>query len=99
MFYGLTKALWAYEPGYAEKMRDTTDLSDRLLNLKEEREAFLCAVYTTDSLRTNLFEPIVKDNLIQFVLYEVIAKRSPALMLHLDEKTMNLLVEYVNRFH
>ena len=99
LLYGLVKAFWAYEPGYAEKMRDTADITDRLLNLKEESEAVSCAVYANDSLRAILFEPIVKDNLTQFALYEVIAKRDPALMLHLDEISRDFLVEYLNRFH
>jgi tetratricopeptide (TPR) repeat protein len=99
MFYALTKALWAYEPGYEAKMRDTSDIVDRILELEEEREAVACAWLSADSSKKDFYEQIGADNFQQFVLYEVIAKRDPYLMLHLDERSLNLLVEYVNRFH
>jgi len=99
IFYAMTKALWAYEPGYVDRMRDTSDLGDALLNLKEERESVACALFANDSLRTELLERVGPENISQFVLYEVILKRHPQLALHFQEESRNLIVDYVDRFH
>jgi tetratricopeptide (TPR) repeat protein len=98
-FYAMTKALWAYEPGYADKMLDTIDLADRVLNLTQEREAAVASLLGIDSLRVNVAEKIGADYIQQFVLYEVIAKREPRLMLLLTEESRDLVVEYLTNHH
>lgn len=96
--YAFTKALWKYEPGYAENM--TKDKSvEQIIPLREEKEALVCAMVENDSLNTLLVETIGLLRLNEFILYEIIAKRNPHKMLLLDEPTVEKIITYLDQFH
>jgi len=97
--YALAKALWGYEPGYTEKMVDSTDLTEHVLHLLEEKEAVACAFMANDSLKTAVLDRIDLKDFTDFVMYEVIAKKNPELMLVLPPEARDKLVEYLNRYH
>jgi len=97
--YALAKAIWAYEPGYADKMRDITDPAEMLLNLAEEKEAVACALVGNDSLRTAILEKLDISDFTEFLLYEVIAKKQPEKMLLLAPQSRDRIVNYLNKYH
>lgn len=95
--YALVKAVWQYEPGYAEKMlgRKPDQVSFRML---EEREAVQCARETDSLLNKKLIKIERAGYFEEFLLYEIAAKRFPEWIPTLPRNIINRIVEYVDKF-
>ncbi len=95
--YAIVKAVWAYEPGYAEGMAGP-DYSKNVITMEEEKEALL-AVLNTPKAPQQLAR-IVDDGFVnEFLYYEVLARRTPATIVLLPRELFMRLVQYVNTYH
>ncbi len=92
--YCLAKAVWRYEPGYAQsKGRAGENAFDAL----EELEALMAVLAHNDALSHIM--TIVQDGFIEaFLAYEVLAKRSPSAMLLLPREELMSVVDYLGRY-
>jgi hypothetical protein len=95
--YALTKALWQYEPGYAERMMKGE--GDTLFfNPIAEKEALGCA-FTAKEQFAYAATAIDSGYVNQFLFYELLARKMPHIMLVLADSEIARLVEYVDKFH
>jgi tetratricopeptide (TPR) repeat protein len=100
--YMTCKAVWEFEPGYKENMLENADevssvfeekecftsLAQYYLNLKEEEEIEVEAI--------NTYIETFEDNLASaFLLYEIVLKDNPLLILIVDPGTINVLKKYI----
>ncbi len=95
--YALVKAVWAYEPGYAERMlgRKPDQVSFRML---EEREAVRCA-RESDSVIDKRLAKIEKAGYFdEFLLYEIAARRYPEWIPTMPQPLIKRIAEYVDKF-
>lgn len=98
MGYALTKALWQFEPGYAERMAADDNVLARDVNLLEEREAVSTgARELADTIPVE--EMADRGEIDLFIVYEIITRRDPEFALWLDERTINQLIEYLDTYH
>jgi tetratricopeptide (TPR) repeat protein len=95
--YALVKALWAYEPGYAESMLGSAPKSGSVSTL-EEKEAVVAGLAGNKELEH--IGKIIEDGYgNQFILYELFARRFPATIVLLPREEFMRLVEYVEKYH
>jgi tetratricopeptide (TPR) repeat protein len=98
--YALVKALWAYEPGYAEAMGEP-DCGQQVVCMLAEKEALVSLLTQHDG--TDLFHhlhPIIQDRFVQeLIWYELIAPKVPEALLLLPNESLMRIVEYVKRYH
>jgi len=93
--YGLTKAIWQIEPGYMEKMMGGPGHEMDPYRIMEEKEALLARIPLDDRLSA-----ILQDRFIdEFIWYEIIGKKEPAILYVLPLKIFDRIVEYVDRYH
>lgn len=120
MMYGISQAIWRYEPGYARargiedmEMLDlqTAPLLEGLVNFMVEQEAALQS--TEDPDAEVVYEPnpdavvlyerlqdILDGGMVQlFFYYEIIGKQYPIIFQTMDRKSVESIVEYVDKFH
>lgn len=99
--YAIAKAIWKYEPGYAEKMTGKPREDDLTLNSLEETEAAIAML--VENQMDDMFNRLVEDDMIhQFVSYEFISKKYPSTLLFLPGGAPELfdrLIDYINRYH
>lgn len=98
--YALVKAAWKYEPGYAESVTGgkSGDRNKNVINWPEEKEALVALM--TDPEFKERFQPIIEEGYFQeFVLFEIAAKKAPAMMPLLPRESFNRIIEYVEKFH
>jgi len=92
--YILVKALWEFEPGYREKMQDGNESFSSTL---EEKEAIL-GFLANDT--TSIINDIISDGYVnEFILYEIMAPKSPRMLYLLPEDIFARIKEYVNKYH
>jgi len=98
----LTKALWKYEPGYAESKTGKPQ-SDDVLSIKEEAEAVAAWLSGKDPAKdkkaARIHKIIEAGYFQEFFYYEIAATKSPYILLMLSEIQFERLINYVNRFH
>jgi hypothetical protein len=95
--YASVKAVWKYEPGYAERQAGP-DYASRLITLEEEKEA-LAAYLSQEHPLPNLM-PIVDDGFTdEFLYYEVLAPKAPGALLLLPREIFLRVAEYVDKYH
>jgi tetratricopeptide (TPR) repeat protein len=97
MGYALVKAVWAYEPGYAESML-REEKNNLVIVWPEEKEAIVGALLNNDRLK-HINDIIDKGFFTEFILYEVAAKKHPSLLVLLPREAFMRVAEYVNAFH
>ena len=97
MGYAMVKAVWAYEPGYAQSMLGEQE-NNQVIVWPEEKEAIMCALVSNDKLK-DVNEIIEKQFFTEFILYEVAAKKHPSVLVLLPRDMFMRVVEYVNTFH
>jgi len=97
MGYAMVKAVWAYEPGYAESMLGE-EKNNLVIVWPEEKEAIVAALVMNDNVK-HINDIIDKGFFTEFVLYEVAAKKHPSVLVLLPRETFTRVVEYVNTFH
>lgn len=109
LIYGLTKAVWKYEPDYAEKMLGL-EPDSVFFHPEAEREAIAVWILgeinraEIDSTQLGPYEArikqIVEDGfLLPMIYYEIAAYRWPSAMLLMPRKTLDRMVEFVDLYH
>ena len=97
MGYAIAKAIWKYEPGYAESM-EGPDYKDRAISMLEEKEALLGALATNKKLAN--VSLIIEDGYVdEFIVYEVLARKVPGALVLLPPEYFDRLVRYVDTYH
>jgi tetratricopeptide (TPR) repeat protein len=97
MGYSLVKAVWKYEPGYAESMIGDK-YEENSMHTLEEREAILSYLVTNEDKEP--INRIVKDGFVdEFILYEIFSKKVPSTMLLLPNDVFMKVVDYFNKYH
>lgn len=95
--YAMVKAVWKYEPGYADSMIGT-HRQKLVINWPEEKEAVLA--YIADSSKGSRIRKIIDDGYFpEFVLFELAAKKHPSIMALLPRKEFFRVLDYVDKFH
>jgi tetratricopeptide (TPR) repeat protein len=97
VIYGMDKALWRYEPGYAEK-HHAAGAGDIVIFYIEEAEALISNFSKSDD------NPVLKaiagsDYMMPFALYEVLAVKDPSRVAVSPETTVKEIVVYINKYH
>ena len=95
--YGMDKALWRYEPGYAEK-HHAGGAGDIVIFYIEEAEALMANFSKSEN------NPVLKaiagsDYTMPFVLYEVLAVKDPSRVAVCPEATIKEIAGYIDKFH
>ena len=101
--YALVKALWKYEPGYAEKMSGK-EYATQVVDFSEEKEALLSVLVPNEDNEKNLrwtqINKIAKDGYVkEFIIYEIASRKAPLALVLLPREQFMRLVTYVNTYH
>jgi len=95
--YAMVKALWRYEPGYAQAVTGRPRGRAEFI-LAEEAEAVM-ALLSANKKMTHI-EKIINDGYFtEFFYYEIVSPENPLALLLLPQKQINRLQEYVQRYH
>jgi tetratricopeptide (TPR) repeat protein len=97
VLYGLVKALWKYEPGYAEDHVGNI-YNDEDYFMTEEIEA-LSVTLSSEEIADLIDQVVQKNYLTEFIFYEIILPETPLVALGMNNKFMESMVEYINKFH
>ena len=95
--YAMVKAVWAYEPGYAESVLGEPRGS-KLILWPEEMEAVITLLAGNNKLE-HINEIIEKGYFNEFITYEVLGKKYPVGLVLQPRENFMRIVEYVNTFH
>lgn len=100
--YMTCKAVWEYEPGYKENMLKHTEEVPTIL---EEKECVTCLAGYYSNLKEeveieveaiNTYIKALENNLANaYLLYEIVLKDNPMLILMVDPNTVDVLKEYI----
>jgi tetratricopeptide (TPR) repeat protein len=94
--YAMTKALWAFEPGYAEKMLGHP-LDSNEASILEEKESLVCILADK---KQKQFRKIVDDGYVTaFILYDVLGKTYPQAIAIQSREVIEAVAEYVKKYH
>jgi hypothetical protein len=101
--YALVKAVWAYEPGLAEKV-DGPDRAKLVLSFPLERAALEGLVAEQAAAPAEAARPPLADIVNQrftteCILYELLLPRAPTAALMLPRSQQLRLIDYLQRFH
>ncbi len=95
--YALVKALWKYEPGYAESMIGASP-DDYAFNMTEEAEAVISLIAGNKEM--GHIKKIINDGYFkEFFYYEIVARENPDALLLLSDDELDRVAEYVIRYH
>ncbi|HEU4402424.1 MAG TPA: tetratricopeptide repeat protein [Candidatus Polarisedimenticolia bacterium] len=95
--YAVAKAIWIYEPGYAEKIAGE-ERRENVISFLEEKEALLGALGTNKKLKQ--VERIIDDGYVdELIYYEIVARQAPEALVLLPRDTFMRLVHYVDTYH
>ncbi len=94
--YGMDKALWRFEPGYAAKHNAGTDKGT--LYYIEEAEALIAKTGKSDK------DPVLKriaddNNFLVFMLYEITSLTDPGRLAASPPEMVEKVVGYLDRYH
>jgi len=98
LIYALTKALWVYEPGYAESMgkKDNT-----LFNEYEEKEALAGMLMQADKKKSEIPEirilkkALDKKMVQEYIFYEILLPQYPVAAYQFPEVMVNSIADYL----
>jgi tetratricopeptide (TPR) repeat protein len=103
--YAAVQALWQYEPGYAEKMRQ---ISNEPLSIIREKEALINAAISYEQSKKKggpalpemetLLRAVKEKRFDDFIQYELVAPKHPEAMLLLSKERLAQLVDYLMDF-
>ncbi|MBI3449975.1 MAG: tetratricopeptide repeat protein [Acidobacteria bacterium] len=97
MGYAITKAVWAYEPGYAEAM-DGPETSTHPFRMDEEKEALLMLIAMKSKAAD--VEKVIADGYVdEFAYYEILAPQSPEAVVLMPREIFMRIVDYVDKYH
>jgi tetratricopeptide (TPR) repeat protein len=95
--YASVKAVWKYEPGYAERMAGP-DYAKQLLVDEEEKEALVA--YLSQDKPLPIVSTILDEGFInEFLYYEILAPKAPTAMVMFPRESFMRIVEYIDRYH
>jgi tetratricopeptide (TPR) repeat protein len=95
--YAMVKALWKYEPGYAQSITGQARNKYTFI-LAEEAEAVMSLISANKNMK--FLEKIVNDGYFpEFFYYEIVSPKNPLALLSLRKDEIERLVEYVERYH
>lgn len=95
--YAMVRAVWEYEPGYAESVAGP-DYKQKIINMAEEKEALLAVLSGPKSPQQ--IARIVDNGFVdEFIYYEVLGRRAPAALVLLPRDLFMRLVQYVDTYH
>ena len=97
--YALVKAIWAYEPGYADKMLATCEETVLCRHLREGREALIALATGDTGMEEQLVSIIEAGDADLAILYELLSRETPEFLLILAPETINALVYYIDTYH
>ena len=98
--YGMSKALWMYEPGYSESM----GVKKGQYSLLEDRECLISLVVAQTNAKTKiqgipeftvLKQAAENKHLDDYIFFEIILPRSPAVAYQLPEKSILEIKDYI----
>jgi tetratricopeptide (TPR) repeat protein len=98
--YAMTKALWMYEPGYSESM----GVKKGLYSTLEDRECLITLLIGQINAKTKIkddpefliLNQAVKNNCLEeYILYEIVLPKTPAVAYQLPEKTILGIKKYI----
>jgi len=96
--YAMVKAVWKYEPDYAEKMVGS-EYKNQAVSFQGEKEAIASLIAGQPNAYKNI-EGIIHDGFInEMIFYEIVSKQSPASIVLLPKDDFIKIVSYVNRYH
>jgi tetratricopeptide (TPR) repeat protein len=95
--YAAVKAVWKYEPGYAESMVGP-DYEKRVVIIEEEKEALIA--YLSQEHPMEPLRKIVDDGYTdEFIYYELLAPRAPIAMVLMPRQSFNRILDYIDKYH
>jgi tetratricopeptide (TPR) repeat protein len=95
--YACVKAVWKYEPGYAERMAGP-DYAKRVIIMEEEKEALVA--YLSQEHPLPILSTILDEGYInEFIYYEMLAPKAPTAMVMFPRESFMRIVEYIDRYH
>jgi len=98
--YGISKALWMYEPGYPESMGVTKGQ----YSILEDRECLISLVIAQTNAKTKikgipeftvLKQAAENKHLDDYILFEIILPKTPSVAYQLPEKTILEIKDYI----
>ncbi|MEW6411355.1 MAG: tetratricopeptide repeat protein [Candidatus Zixiibacteriota bacterium] len=96
-FYAVVKALWKYEPNYAETMLANIESPYDELML-QEREATICQLVATKGEDYTL--ELLDSNLLDyFIIYEITSRDNPDLLYRSTPETLKTFAKYLDTYH
>jgi len=95
--YAMVKALWKYEPDYAERM-GVRNHNDSGVYIIEETEALLCH-YVSSETGSILGQIIADGYLNEFIKYEMALKKIPKIGMLFSRDEFERLFEYIKNYH
>ncbi len=101
--YALCKALWKYEPGYADSVMRGCDAPVEFIQEIE------CVQVLLHSARSNLESDhdravrqlalaAKEDHLREYILYEILLRRNPSMVFYLSEEQIGDVAHYVRQY-
>ncbi|MFT4664280.1 MAG: tetratricopeptide (TPR) repeat protein [Polaribacter sp.] len=100
--YASVKAIWAYEPGYLEKMKYLSSEDSRII---EEKEALFNALVVYEKLEApakidfpglyTLSHALPEKRVNDFIMYEISLREHPEITAQLSEERLEQLIDYV----
>lgn len=97
MGYAFVKAIWKYEPDYC-KNKIGKSKKESEYNTLEEKEAIL-SYLVMNKEEDHINNIVMEGYIIEFILYEIIAKKYPRTLLLLPKDQQEKLFDYVNKYH
>ena len=105
--YAMVKALWAYEPGYAEQMAQVASVSPLMIQEKEALYNVVLGYAELTSATEKAKYPALQalqyatetEQIDRFLYYEITARRRPDVMTDLNPSELDGMAEYVINTH
>nr|MBN2276973.1 hypothetical protein [candidate division Zixibacteria bacterium] len=95
--YAMVKAIWKYEPGYAEQM-GIENHSDSAVYATEESEAILS--YFAQNPGDDNLKRIISDGFLEeFIKYEIALRKLPRTGMLFSEAEFRRMIEYLDKYH
>lgn len=104
--YAICKALWRFEPGYPETVRNNSDEPDIIIAEKEA--LFSLAVGSANAngeepvadASINVLTQTIHDRTFEnFLYYDVLLRRYPNIALLIQEENRQAFAEYIMKYH
>jgi hypothetical protein len=101
--YGMCKALWKYEPGYADSVMQNcgapADFIEEIECVQTLLHAHQAANEPVQDRGLQQLALAAKEDLLrEFILYEILLRRNPYLVFYLSEAQIADVAKYVHRF-